>query len=1498
MSNLFKNDYKVYLYKYNYSKLQEIVNNKFSSKGNAYKYLFESFITDLYSLGIPSDEIKKNYLEKVKEYSNINNTVTSGVQKQSQKSGYTVTTYKPSDTSLVDKSPDINAYRSPKTQDDNILQQALAQNYALQQLQKDYEDKQMMGEDSSIHWLNTKEDKIKYEQGLHSALEKSKNLLNELFNPVIDEIVKIRNTGNPVSEYVYCIELTDLSNTPSLSIPTIARTKNSCDNFLNSKMTNRLISDDLKTNALSNIGAIKTDLTQLTNTTSFTLRQDILLNYNIFIEPNDVIEIVSTNYNKVIDLETYDEKNKNPLNRNTQFLGFVTQLSLSNKYGQVSDLTITCEGISKLLTMNPVVSDNAIAPQFNNMLDFIAEQKKNPSDMTTVNLYVTQFNNSTVYELFTDIMSKVLAASPIDGDTANYTVRYVSDSEKLKGLQYQYCKPLIVLYHLAASISTVRQCGPTEVIIAKVDCNILQTKLQAYLKQLRTNFTNFWSTYASPLQILNAIVENSFLEIYEDRCGVLIMRTPRYNTWLGKDIIYMEDVIEWTQTINDVSLKSRSDYQWCIDYLGTMSNFPGNAYENIPALLKYGFRAEHPKTSPNAKNQRLCAVFGALDVARSNSSTRIIRLTVPMIQDYVLGKLYYLPVQEKNGVDGLDSVGCVGYLSSITSNISPGGVDQHVLEFTYIRNAELLKEDPSISENYGKILNFNHLPDLEIMMNLFTEKDFEEPVKPPKTGDKSNSDLPAQYYYYWAAYQGPYKKLFDDYVAGKAYSTITKKDKQYFDTSMAPTVLTKSSFQSYKDGDTILSNTSYIPSQQLVNDIWYLDMCLRFSADIATDISTSNKMDYYLAKVLRSNNTVGSVDFKSRFLEYMERDNTFNAYALSLPKQIPNDLNNYYAHVNNFFINESLVPSMLQPINQGGEDSQLDRLNNFMYDFINAYDYISKYNTASKINFITRNNISISSTKEKKFDDCLSKLSSIIEEFNTYKNNIYNFSNLYYKLYMNLRTDSENNITFIRGMFQDFINASKGKEFKSFISRIASSKKGSLCERQVTVNEISFATLNDYLNFKSYYSTSKSKKQPVQHLIPAVILNGHPFPPLRIFNGFEYGSFLAGISPINYNKFFEQVASMLKSNKFIEDKKVTLQDTNFRDACNNIIGTIEGYVFDEEMSSNLSLYFYPIIKFNSNIDKEKASKYMTTKEELLAFINGTETDKKLASIIVISPTQIPESKIPTIQQMALHKGLYVGKIMDGSISINGDNLNVKAAIFDPTVLYKWTTDELNSTYTATIYNLVSNSISCTSHANLVKNGVNTINVELNGLLKKGKINLAPCVFGTKLNFNKLSKDIIDKLDYNDFSEQITNIFDRISSMNTQNAFFSIKKLDNTNHYQLEDCVSSLQADSEQNTSKSIILNFTNDIGTSKYVMEKYQSPHNIMGASVGNTNKIVSDTFSDYVKSRENLNVNLYTKNSQNSTIFYQDMDKYPTNVRRTSGILAYEALNEPELNF
>lgn len=1499
MSNLFKNEYKVYLYKYNYSKLQQVVKDKFSENSGAYKYLFESFITDLYSIGVPSDEIKSKYNDYVNQYINDNKNKSSNLT-TTQKSGKTKFTYAQVSSSLVDKDPNIFAYRSPKTIEENIVQEALAQNFALQKIQQDYEDIKMMGDDSKIHWLNTKTQKEAYESSIHNALEKSKELLDVLFNPIIDEITTMQNTGKLESEYVYCIDLTDLSKTQIIDNPTTDRTKNSCDNFLNPKIANRLISDDIETNALTSIGAIKTDISQLTNATSFVLRQDILLKYGIYLEPNDIIEITATNYNKTINKES-EASNRDPLNRNTQFIGFITQLESSSKYGQVTDITVTCEGISKLLSLNPVVSDNAVMPQFNNLIDFIANKDDKTNPTANVNIYQTFYSGKTVYDLFTDIMSNVLASAPIKGDEKNYTIRYVSDNTKLKNLQYQFCKALIVLYHMAVTISTIRQCGPSAVIIAKVDCNILQTKLEAYLAQLRANFTNFWSTYSSPIQILNAIVESSFLEIYEDRCGILIMRTPRYNTWFGKDIIPMEDIISWTQTINDSILKSRSDYQWSIDYLGTMQNFPGNSYENIPALLKYGFRADSPKTSPNAKNERLCAVYAALDVTRENGKTRTLTVTVPMIKDYTLGKLYYIPIQDLYGTDGLKSSGCVGYLSSIASSISPGNVDEHRLEFKYVRSAELLEEDTSIKENYGRILNFNHLPDLEILMNLFTNKDFEQPAS--IDGDQgsgsgssdSDSGLPAQYRYYWAAYEKVYKKIFDSYAAGTLNTTLSKKEKEYFDVTMAPTILTKGSFKSYKEKDKpTISNKSYIPTQQLINNIWYIDMCLRYNEDIVKDVTTDNSNKTaktglagyrkYVGKLLRDvtfkNSNNQNADM-SKILNYLGRDATFSS-TKEAPMFITNDIFNPYARVDNFFINESLIPSMYQPINQDVMYSSLDKLNDFMNLFKNAYDYVtdSSFNRTKFIDVTSKSINYDVNDKNKKFNYICEDLQKVINEYNNCADNAYNFINLYNEIYTNLETKSENRV-FISYMISLYISYISTKAISSYYE----TDKDTYIRLNMENSTLTFKSFYNYLN--SNQKKGSRKSTAVVQLAPAVIMKPSvTVPPLLIFGDYSYGSFLAGISPVDYKPFFKNKISNLIKTEIPKVKgNIYLDDMTFKNALNETIGTITGFVYDEGLSQdNVNLYFYPIVKFNEGINIDG---YINTKAELQQFANGSKVikndkEQKVLAVVCVSPVHIPESKIPTIQQMSRNGGLYVGKD-------SNNELNNKAAIFDTSVLFNWTKSELNATYSATIYNFLSSDISCVSKLNnkyldiRQRDGITWGNK----LRNKDDLRNTPCVFSSSVNFNKLK----DKTFYDEsVGINIKKLFDDLEKINNRNKFFTITKIEGTEKYQLEDTVTTVATEQVTDTIK---LSYSYGEGDNSTV---YKVSNDEALASVGGVyNDSSSDTFNAYTTSRENVQLGLYSHNERYSTIFYDDDKKYPTKVFRDTN--SYAASSKVEAN-
>ena len=150
MSSLFKNNYKVYLYKFNYSALQDDI--KWVMDNSANQFLFESFITDLYTVGVPSDvisksignsaadRIKSKYEQYVaKYYSEKSNINIDNIKTTKQTGDSKTIEYKP--LGVEDSNVILKYNRATISRDDGLLQRALAQNYALQMLQRDYEDK-------------------------------------------------------------------------------------------------------------------------------------------------------------------------------------------------------------------------------------------------------------------------------------------------------------------------------------------------------------------------------------------------------------------------------------------------------------------------------------------------------------------------------------------------------------------------------------------------------------------------------------------------------------------------------------------------------------------------------------------------------------------------------------------------------------------------------------------------------------------------------------------------------------------------------------------------------------------------------------------------------------------------------------------------------------------------------------------------------------------------------------------------------------------------------------------------------------------------------------------------------------------------------------------------------------------------------------------------------------------------------------------------------------
>lgn len=1354
MSSLFKNNYKVYLYKFNYAALQDDI--KWVMDNSANQFLFESFITDLYTIGIPSDLVSKSlssssdntnaaadaikgkYNYYVQEYYNQKSNINLDNVTTTKQTGDSKTIeYKP--LGVEDSNVILKYNRATISKDDGLLQRALAQNYALQMLQRDYENAKMTsdGNEIKINWLNTLEPKQQYDEYIKKALKLSTELLDKIFNPVIDDIEAIQKGTLQESKYVYVIDLTDLTDFKVIEKVETERTKYSSNNFMDIDSARGDLSSDSQDNAVDSVGVITTTLEGLSNMTNFNLRQDILLRHHINIEANDIIEIVNINQNKILSKSTIADKTNqvvsDDVNRNTQFIGFVTKVSLSQRFGSVSLVNVTCEGISKVLSMNATISNNSVAPQFSSVTDFIAgeDSVQKTSSAAVVNAFSSFFDGLNAFDLFTKLLSDILAVSPVEEDKTSYNLRLISDTDKLRKLPYQYAKPLIVLYHLAVSISTIREVGyKTRIVLAQIENNVNQEKLQAYLLMIRSHYDLFWSTMTTPISILQTLAANTFLEIYEDRNGILILRPPRYNVWIDNDIIEEDNFIEWTQSIDDSTLKSRSDYQWSIPAIGVQNEFCGGYYQDVPALLKYGFRIDSPKSSPSVQSEIDAAVYSALDVTKANSNTRTFELTVPLTQDYILGRMYYFPVN-KSLIGNVKSTGFVGYLYTIATTISPGNVDIHRLTFKYMRNAELLET------NTERILNFRRLPEISLYQSSVTPEMVEEAQENAKGGKKkkkykSLDSFPANYRYYWASFDAPNKIKFDSYTETNKYLPDSDIKKLY--STMAPTNIRVKSFKSY-DG---VKSSEYSPKQQLINEIWYTDMIMRTN-------SSTNTNHVYIRHDARE---IRTQDNESNFIKYLNKDATFQPkyrssnYITEVPTSY---LAAQYSSVNNnFFINDSLQPNILSEF-LTEEKQNLEVIMNELKQVYTRYfnDSAKKseyeYWYISSWKKFTRGLFASEDEKQKKFNEHAKRLSKVINTYKEFCNNSFEYYN-FEVAYNNAGEDIE---TFLK-----YVDEKEGNAIFNFF------KKYSTAEFH-------------WDNIKKLYAIVKKAYKNVNRssvCIPAYIYNdSKAFPLMQSL--YKSGAYISGISPINYLSELRKFNEYYVAPNLGVNNNVKLEDMSLKTARGEVIGTFEKLILDTRLYNNGfgPLYYYPVIKFDEikikklyGIDiNDLKNYYITTETEVQDFIaRGIQYQGKcLPCVIRVGGIRIPESKIPTIQQIYNKGGLYVGvdKYEDGS---SPSTVNDTAAIFDPSVLYTWDNNDLQNLYNVTVYNLIEcvngNQFGTYLYCNQRLKDELCLKVvqklPWNNCIQNANLfNKFPCVYNTSLKFNLSNKISIDTL---------------------------------------------------------------------------------------------------------------------------------------------------------
>lgn len=159
------------------------------------------------------------------------------------------------------------------------------------------------------------------------------------------------------------------------------------------------ITRDLNFNNIAIISVSLPQLRSVAPTTAFSGTLPPLARPEFIPKENDVVEIIMQ----------YPDGAEDRV-----FLGMVGLINMSERYGDITELTLTCYGLAKMLTTNMMVADRGVVSQF----------EDGSLSETGLSVWSTNaFAGSSVQEIFSFIMQNQLATRPTDLD-ANTDERY------------------------------------------------------------------------------------------------------------------------------------------------------------------------------------------------------------------------------------------------------------------------------------------------------------------------------------------------------------------------------------------------------------------------------------------------------------------------------------------------------------------------------------------------------------------------------------------------------------------------------------------------------------------------------------------------------------------------------------------------------------------------------------------------------------------------------------------------------------------------------------------------------------------------------------------------------------------------------------------------------------------------------------------------------------------------------------------------------------------
>ena len=403
----------------------------------------------------------------------------------------------------------------------------------------------------------------------------------------------------------------------------------------------------------------------------------------------------------------------------------------------------------------------------------VANLEKKVADTATAINKQKQMQLSSVFAL-SDISGAVdgAATPPKDLDIEYYLPMSMSDPASTSFQLINYIPVLMSLARQYAmddaapaqfSLLVKENTTARTKLLSQVMATVEQAGYLGYKTMMQTAFKMFYPELKRPDAIFSELKENTFLELFEDRPGVIRLRPPKYNILnLNPDVteyihtnpspvvnlpvpsgpgnrnigLNAEYVIPASAIMaisvhrDDVAITTRADHTFETVFNGqALEGYTGH-FTDAGYLMKYGLRTTGPQHNPMALSPKISAVLSAVRMAAANATARTITLTVFNNREYRLGRLYYIPtslstLQETNS-RGIVSKGVVGYVTKIDTSLTYGQEATHTITLEHVRQAEVL--EVKVKDSPGKIVyyaNFKKLPDIATYMRLLaTDNEF------------------------------------------------------------------------------------------------------------------------------------------------------------------------------------------------------------------------------------------------------------------------------------------------------------------------------------------------------------------------------------------------------------------------------------------------------------------------------------------------------------------------------------------------------------------------------------------------------------------------------------------------------------------------------------------------------------------------------------------------------------------------------------------------------